>query len=220
MSEGGALEADRALTAEPQEPCDPELLANLHSIYREHVPEKSAAEVEEIIAKYKGREQKLLDKVRKKYLGVAAAPAAVAVEAVAHEQRIEVTNMAESKSYGPTALYKIVWYDDTGTAHEAQRRYKEFHRLRSALMKSSMIGSAVAALPFPGKKWVHAGRHTNVLEERTAALNEFLTELVVTQQLITPSGGAGSSPDMNLLFDFMHQTVASADSIVNKITRY
>jgi hypothetical protein len=215
MSDGGAAEPEPAV----EEPCDPELLASLRAIYREHVPEKSAAEVEEIIAKYTGREQKLLDKVRKKYLGLAAAPPAAA-EAVPQQERIEVTNQAEGKSYGPTALYKIVWYDETGTVHEAQRRYKEFNRLRASLVKSSTIGSAVAELPFPGKKWVHAGRHANLLEQRTAVLNEFLTELVVTQKLVTPKGGAGSSPDMNLLFDFLHQTVASADSIVNKITRY
>ena len=215
MSEDGAPEPEPAA----EEPCDPEVLANLRAIYSEHVPEKSAAEVEEIIAKYKGREQRLLDKVRKKYLGVAAAVPAAGGEAMPQEH-IEVTNVADGKSYGPTALYKIVWHDANGTVHEAQRRYKEFHRLRASLMKSSMIGSAVGALPFPGKKWVHAGRHTNLLEQRATALNEFLTELVVTQKLVTPKGGAGSSPDMNLMFDFLHQTVASADSIVNKITRY
>lgn len=220
MSDDAAPEPERVPAASVGEDPDPALLASIRSIYSEHVAEKSAAEVDEIIANYEGREQRLLDKVRKKYLGVAPGPAAAAATAPPQEQQIEVTNVAEGKSYGPTAMYKVVWYDDTGAVHEAQRRYKEFHGLRASLMKSSMIGSAVAALPFPGKKWVHAGRHTSVLEQRTAGLNEFLTELVVTQKLVTPKGGAGSSPDMALLFDFLHQNIASADSIVNKITRY
>jgi hypothetical protein len=216
----GGASLDRPLPDTPHV-CDPELLASLREIYREHVPEKSEQEVEALIDKYQGREGKLLEKVRKKYLGVAAAPAVAAAAAGPQPQRIEVTSLAESgKSYGPTATYKILWHDETGTVHEASRRYKEFHGLRASLLKSSMISSAVAALPFPGKKWVHTGRHANLLEQRATLLNEFLTELVVTQKLVTPKDGAGASPDMALCFDFLHQTIASADSIVNKITRY
>ena len=43
---------------------------------------------------------------------------------------------------------------------------------------------------------VHKGRNGSILEGRAVALNEFLTELVVTQQLVTPKDGPGSSPEM------------------------
>ena len=42
--------------------------AALRAFYKEHVPEKSDNEVEAILAKYAGREAKLLAKVQKKYL--------------------------------------------------------------------------------------------------------------------------------------------------------
>ena len=51
-------------------PCDPAVLAELRAIYAEHVPEKSAAEVEVILRKFAGREATLLGKVRAKYVDV------------------------------------------------------------------------------------------------------------------------------------------------------
>ena len=69
---------------------DPTLLASIRSFYSEHVPDKSATEVDELIANYKGREQRLLDKARKKYLGVPPEPA------LPQKQQIEETNTAAS----------------------------------------------------------------------------------------------------------------------------
>ena len=43
------------------------VVAALKAIYSGHVPEKTGAEVEEIIAKFAGREQALLRKVKAKY---------------------------------------------------------------------------------------------------------------------------------------------------------
>jgi len=43
------------------------VFAEIRSIYAEHVPEKSAAEVEEILNKFKGKEVKLLAMAREKY---------------------------------------------------------------------------------------------------------------------------------------------------------
>ena len=47
--------------------CDPAVLAALREVYAQHVPEKSAADVDAIIAKFGGREAELLGKVRAKY---------------------------------------------------------------------------------------------------------------------------------------------------------
>ena len=41
----------------------------LFRIYSEHCPEKSEADVSKIIGKFAGREEELLIKVRRKYLG-------------------------------------------------------------------------------------------------------------------------------------------------------
>ena len=46
---------------------DPAVLAALREVYATHVPEKSAADVDAIIAKFGGREAELLGKVRAKY---------------------------------------------------------------------------------------------------------------------------------------------------------
>ena len=53
-------------------PSDPAVLAALRAIYAEHVPEKTAEEVEEILARFAGREAVLLKKVRAKYLASVA----------------------------------------------------------------------------------------------------------------------------------------------------
>ena len=67
-------------------PASPEVLEELQAIYAEHCPEKSAADVAAILERFKGREAKLLHKVRQKYGAVAlvaadAAPAAPAAAA-------------------------------------------------------------------------------------------------------------------------------------------
>ena len=46
-----------------------EVKGELRSIYRQHVPEKSVAEVEIILQKFAGKEEDLLAKVRRKYIG-------------------------------------------------------------------------------------------------------------------------------------------------------
>ncbi len=51
------------------------VVAALRAIYSEHAPDKTAEEVEEIIAKFAGREQTLLRKVRAKYVEDDAQPA-------------------------------------------------------------------------------------------------------------------------------------------------
>lgn len=60
----------RGSKSKPTAPCDPAVLAELRAIYAEHVPEKSAAEVEVILRKFAGREATLLGKVRAKYVDV------------------------------------------------------------------------------------------------------------------------------------------------------
>ena len=62
------------------------IIVALKAIYSEHVPEKTEAEVDEIIAKFTGREHVLLRKVRAKYVlseprpGAGAAGAGAGVE--------------------------------------------------------------------------------------------------------------------------------------------
>jgi hypothetical protein len=48
-------------------PCEPVVLEALRKIYAQHVPEKTAEEVEAILGKFAGREVELLGKVRAKY---------------------------------------------------------------------------------------------------------------------------------------------------------
>ena len=46
-----------------------EVKGELRSIYRQHVPEKSVSDVEAILQKFAGKEEDLLAKVRRKYIG-------------------------------------------------------------------------------------------------------------------------------------------------------
>jgi hypothetical protein len=56
--------------AAPQRPCDPAVREALRAIYAEHT-EKTGADVDEILARFAGREAGLLVKVKAKYSATA-----------------------------------------------------------------------------------------------------------------------------------------------------
>jgi hypothetical protein len=66
-SKSKAKVAAKIKAASPPAPCDPAVLAELRQIYAVHVPDKTPADVEAILAKFAGREAELLGKVKVKY---------------------------------------------------------------------------------------------------------------------------------------------------------
>ena len=104
---------------------------------------------------------------------------------------------------GSVQQYEITWRNDTGAVQQSRHRYSEFDTLRNRLLKSTVasLSAEVRKLPFPAKKWVHGN---DLVSERASELTEFLSALVVTERLITPSEN-GSTTESVELYGFMRQ---------------